>query len=217
MDWLLIVLGIFTGIVSSIIYTAIMGQFNLWRKFIPTNLRKSVSWEYKNQQKAEKSIIKDIKCSKSMRVFTLKCSTFCDKFVKYDNLYKALHRNDINIKQKYLVSSIDNPYIPIRVKELNESLNTFKNGIQAVIEHLSEEKTNEKNGNVDYRLHNEIVRFRLIIFDDNLYLSYQSSDSVGRESPMQRYPKGSSGYCALEAYFDELWHKYENNGEEKND
>ena len=209
MDWISIIIGIIVGLISSTIYGLILGQYNIWRKFIPTNLRKSISWEFKNQKCAEKSIIKDINRSKTMKVFTLKCSTFCDKHVKYDTIYKALHKNDINIKQKYLVSSIENPYISIRAKELNESLNVFKNGIREVIEHLSDEKKNVRNGNTDYRLHNEVVRFRLIIFDENLYLSYQSSNSVGRESPMQRYPKGSSGYCALEAYFDELWDKYE--------
>jgi len=200
-------LGILSGLLSSIIYGVLAWQYSIFRKVIPTNLRKSLSWEFRDQKDAEKSIIRDIKNTKTMRVFTLKCSTFCDEYAKDDTLFKVLHNSKLNIKEKYLISSVDNPYIAERERNLKLKKNDLKRGIEQTISHVRDEK-NLYNSSVDYRLHNEKVRFRLIIFDDNLYLSYQPEGAVSRESPMQKYPQKSSGYSALEAYFEDLWSEY---------
>lgn len=148
-----------------------------------------------------------------MRVFCLKGSTFCNEHISgTKKSYLVLHSNKHQLKeQKYLISSLDNPYIEIRQRELRNLAGDLSNGITLSINHLQHEEDNNSSG-IEFRLHKETVRFRLYIFDENLYLSYQPSDSKGSECPMQKYPKDSSGYRALESYFEELWKTYEKEG-----
>jgi len=198
--------GILSGLLSSFIYGILASQYSALRGFIPSNLRRSLSWEFRNQKDAEKSIIRDIKNTKTMRVFTLKCSTFCNEHTG-GKLYRALHDSKHNIEQKYLISSVDNPYVAEREYNLKTKKGDLKRGIEQTISHVQYEK-DMPDSNVDFRPHNEVVRFRLIIFDSNLYLSYQPPKEEGKKSPIQKYPKDSSGYCALEKHFEDLWEKY---------
>ena len=179
------------GVASSLVASYILHLVGFFSKIVPPKFRKSFDKEFKNQKKALKSIRRDAKKSNMMRVVAMKGDTF-----SYPGDSGDLH--DLLIhgpgKQKYLISSPDNPYVIQRGTELNN--NNLKKGIENSI------------GNFELRKHSEILRFRLIIFDNSLYLSFQSTDTPGKLSPMQRYIKPSSGYSALEAYFEDLWKKY---------
>lgn len=189
------------GVASSLVASYILNIFGFFSKIIPAKFRKSFDKEYKNQKKALKSIKKDAKNSNTMRVVTMKGDTFSNPGDSGD-----LH--DLLIggpsKQKYLISDPNNPYVIQRGLELKN--NNLKMGIENSIGCFEEVVAN--NPNVEIRKHSEILRFRLIIFDNSLYLSFQSTDTPGKLSPMQRYIKPSSGYSALEAYFEDLWRKY---------
>ncbi|MCL2848163.1 MAG: hypothetical protein FWE13_05410 [Firmicutes bacterium] len=211
MDWIMFVVGIASGLISSTIVIIIHGTIKGWikpfQKFVPANIRKSIKWEYKNHRKAEKSIAADIKTSETMRVFCLKGATFCNEYISRTKIpYKTLHEN-ASIKQRYLISCPENPYISRRAEELSENCQDYKNAINTCINHL--EKENKASATkVAFSLHQEVVRFRLYIFDKNLYLSYQPTDAKGSDCPVQKYPKESSGYKALKDYFDALWLQY---------
>lgn len=190
------------GIASSLASTYIFCFLGLFQRIVPPKYRKSFDREYKNQKKALRSIKRDAKSSKTLRVLAMKGDTFSNPG-EAGELHNLLHSGPDN--QKYLISSPDNPYVETRAKELKN--NNLKMGIKNSICCFEDEVS--KNSNIELRQHHEILRFRLIIFDDSLYLSFQSTNARGRLSPMQRYIKPSSGYSALEAYFEDLWKKYE--------
>lgn len=190
------------GIASSLVASYLLSLLGVLSKIVPPKFRKSFDKEFKNQKKALKSIMKDARNSNTLRVVTMKGDTFSNPG-ESGNLHKLLLEGPT--KQKYLISSPDNPYVDQRGRELCN--NNFKMGIINSIGCF--EDIADQNSNIEIRKHMEILRFRLIIFDDCLYFSFQSTDTPGRESPMQRYIRPSSGYSALEAYFNDLWKKYE--------
>lgn len=193
----------FVGVASSFVASYILYLGGFFAKITPPKLRKSFDKEYKNQGKAIRAIIQDAKKSGSIRVLALKGDTFSSPG-KAGELHSILLNGPT--QQRFLISNPDNPYILQRGQELkNENLIL---GVQNSIACFEEES--KRNPNIVLRLHNEIVRFRLIIFEHCLYISFQSTDTPGRQSPMQRYIKPSSGYSALEAYFEDLWKRYEN-------
>ena len=192
------------GVASSMVASYILNFWGIFSKSVPPKFRKSFDREFKNQKKALKSIRKDAKSSDTLRVLAMKGDTFSNPGDSGD-LHDLL-LNGPN-KQKYLISSPYNPYIIQRGMELKN--NNLRMGIENSIGCF--EDVAAINKNIEIRKHSEILRFRLIIFDNSLYLSFQSTDTPGKLSPMQRYIKSSSGYSALEAYFEDLWKKYEKN------
>lgn len=195
------VISFVVGVASSLVASYILHLVGFFSKIVPPKFRKSFDREYKNQKKALKSIRRDARKSNTLRVLAMKGDTFSHPGDSGD-LHDLLSVGPN--KQKYLISSPDNPYVIQRGKELNN--NNLKKGIENSIACF--EEMIDKNSNIILIKHNEILRFRLIIFDNSLYLSFQSTDTPGKLSPMQRYINPSSGYSALEAYFEDLWKKY---------
>lgn len=189
------------GVASSLVASYILNILGFFSKIIPPKFRKSFDKEYKNQKKALRAIKKDARVSNTMRVVAMKGDTFSNPGDSGD-LHDLL--TDGPSKQKYLISDPNNPYVLQRGLELGYK--NLKMGIENSIGCFEEIVANKAN--VELRKHSEILRFRLIIFDNSLYLSFQSTDTPGKMSPMQRYIKPSSGYSALEAYFEDLWRKY---------
>lgn len=190
------------GIASSLFASYILSIIGFFSRIVPPKFRKSFDREFKNQKKALKSIMRDAKRSSTLRVLAMKGDTFSSPGESGD-LHKLLLGGPT--KQMYLISDPENPYVLQRGKELCN--NNLKMGIQNSIGCFKD--IAKQNPNIEIRKHMEILRFRLIILDNGLYLSFQSTDMPGRESPMQRYLRSSSGYLALEAYFDNLWKKYQ--------
>lgn len=188
------------GVASSLFASYLLYCYGLFAKFIPPKFRKSFDREYKNQHKALKSIQKDAKISNTLRVVAMKGDTFSNP--ESGDLRNLLIEGPS--QQRYLISDPNNPYVEQRGKELNNT--ALKSGIENSIHCFNDVISNKPNKSI--KLHNEILRFRLIIFDHCLYLSFQSTNTPGRRSPMQRYGKNSSGYLALEAFFEDLWKKY---------
>lgn len=194
-------ISFFIGVASSLLASYILYIFGLFSKIVPPKFRKSFDREFKCQKKALKSIRKDAKNSSSLRVVAMKGDTFSNPGDSGE-LNDLLHTGPKS--QKYLISDPNNSYVSQRGKELNN--NNLKMGIENSIGNFQE--CIKHNSNIEIRKHCEILRFRLIIFDNSLYLSFQSTDTPGKLSPMQRYIKPSSGYSALEAFFEDLWEKY---------
>lgn len=194
-------ISFFIGVASSLFASYILYCFGLFSRIVPPKFRKSFDREFKSQKKALKYIRKDARNSGSLRVIAMKGDTFSNPSDSGE-LNDLLHNGPRS--QKYLISSPENPYVCQRGRELNN--NNLKMGIANSIGNFQECIKN--NSNIEIRKHCEILRFRLIIFDNSLYLSFQSTDTPGKLSPMQRYVKPSSGYSALEAFFEDLWQKY---------
>lgn len=191
------------GIASSLFASYCLSLVGFFSRIVPPKFRKSFDREYKNQKRALRSIRKDAKSSSTLKVLAMKGDTFSSPGEAGE--LNDLLSNGPN-KQMYLISNPENKYVIQRGKELKS--NNFKGGIENSIGCFKEAIV--RNDNIELRMHKEILRFRLIIFDHSIYLSFQSADTPGRLSPIQRYIKPSSGYSALEAYFEDLWKKYEN-------
>ena len=199
-------LGILSGIIASFIVSALLSTFASLRKFIPPKLRKSLDKEFRNQKHAEKSIIKDAKRSSYMYVFAMKGGSFCNEVTGQSRLIEIF--KNIPIEQKYLISATadKNINVKLRADELLDGA-TLNNGIADSITNL-ERASADPNRRIKFSLHTESVPFRLIIFEECLYISYQPPKIKGRESPVQRYHRKSSGYLAMSAFFNKKWKKY---------
>ena len=197
------ILSFLSGVISSVVGSYILQSLSFIRRIIPPQFRKSFDREFKNQKKALRSIRRDAKKSSTMKVITMKGDTFSNPGDAGD-LHDLLSNNHQSMK--FLISNPNSRYVSIRGKELN-SEDTFREGIQNSLTCFQKAQT--KNSKIELRMHKENLRLRIIIFDECLYLSFQSTGTPGRLSPMQRYVRSSSGYSALDAYFDDLWSKYE--------
>ena len=107
------------GVASSLIASYILYLIGFFSKIVPPKFRKSFDKEFKNQKKALKSIRRDAKKSNSLRVVAMKGDTFSHPGDSGD-LHDLLTNGPG--KQKYLISSPDNPYVIQRGIELNLSL-----------------------------------------------------------------------------------------------
>lgn len=172
------------GVGSSLVASYLLFGLGFLHKIVPPRYRKSFDREYKNQKKVLRSINRDSKNSSTMRVLTMKGDTFSNPG-KAGELHNLLTHGPA--KQKYLVSDPDNDYVVQRGEELNNR--NLKNGIINSIGCF--EEAAKKNSNIEIRKHKEILRYRLIIFDNCLYLSFQSTGIPGGMSPMQRYIRDS--------------------------
>jgi len=156
-----------------------------------------------NQESAEKNIIEDIKKSKNLRVFAMCASTFSD--TRYSEIAKIVLNNS-GLKQSYLISDDRNENIERRQKELPANGSNLKTKVQNSINNFKAAK--EINKNIEYRLHNKIVGWRIIILDHCCYISPQQKDKYGKDAEMQRKSSSDSDYIHYSDYFDDLWKQF---------
>ena len=198
-------LGILSGIITSIIFSALSSTFTALKRFVPPRLRKSFDREFKNQARAEKSIINDAKKSDFMYVFAMKGGSFCNATTGQSKLNEIFKMGKC-IEQRYLISDPQNPYNGVRAKELVDGV-TLGTGILDSITLLTE-ATTDKNRLISYRLHNEVARYRLIIFDKCLYINWLPKNVKSKDSPIQRYCCDSAGYISMRDFFEAKWEEY---------
>ena len=196
MDIEQIIIGLIVGVFATIAGTYLLG-LSTWRPFRDFR-RTGVLRIFKNQKDATKSILKDIENSKSLYVFAMKGESF-------SNAEKLLskHLYDAKIEHKYLISSLENPYLNIRSSELGFDMSE---SITQSIKNIEKAKT--KNTNIEIKQHLEVVRFRIILLSHCLYLSFQEVDIPGRKSLVLKIDKNSSMYMSFSTLFNDLWERY---------
>jgi len=157
---------------------------------------KGIEKEFKNQQYATNSILKDIEKSSILYVFAMRGGSFSNP---EQPLSKCLFSS--NIEQKYLISSLQNPFLKVRSEELMQDLSE---SINLSIKEFQEAE--HKNKNIEIKLHEEVLRFRLIILSHCLYVS---EVNISRQMPIVlKIDKNSSLYNIYFSFFNELWEKY---------
>jgi len=160
-------------------------------------------YEFRNQISAEREIIRDIKKSKTLRVYAMCGSTFSNE--ENSAIAKAVF-NDNRLHQKYLISHEENSKIEDRQKELPKEAENLKTKVQNSLNSLNAKiETNKK---IELRRHKNKVGFRLIILDDCLYLSQQEKNKSGKEAKMQKISSDQPAYINFSDYFDEQWDLY---------
>ena len=159
-----------------------------------------------NQSKAIQSIVEECKNTEKLRVFAVRGSTFSDK--ENSGIAKASLEN-ANLKQFYLLSSPNNVHLKNRAIKLDVEdmyLNSLKQSISII------KKASQDHSTIKLLLHKEIVRFRIILLDNYLFLSFVE-DKPTRQSEVLKIIKNSSLYKTYSELFDELWDKCNNQNE----
>jgi len=198
------------SVIGSVIATFVLSVIGFLRKWIPFRFFAPVTdvgveKVFKNQKSATPSIIKDLEKSKFIRVLAMKGETFSNPNEDENPFYDIIRRK--NIEQKYLVSSINNPYLEKRGVELGDLENMESCVILSVRNFLSIQK-NIVIKNFKIRLHEEVVRFRIILLENYLYLSFQEIGKAGKNTSILKIKKGSSMYVNFSSLFDDLWERY---------
>jgi len=155
---------------------------------------------FRDQNAAEKNILDDIGKSKKLRVYAMCGSTFSDD--QHSNIAKKV-MSDPRLKQLYLISAENNENLQIRQKELPKDAGNLKTKVKNSINIF--EEAQKSNSNIEYRLHNKKVGFRLIILDNCLYVSQQEKGKFGKNTEIQRIAGDTPAYINYSEYFDELW------------
>lgn len=158
--------------------------------------------DFRNQNLAEKYIIKDIGNSKKLRVYAMCGSTFSDKV--NSKIAKTV-LSDMELTQQYLISDENNGKIAERNKELPKGAVDLKTRIKNSINEFEAAKKN--NSNIELRFHHDKVGLRMIFLDNYLYLSYQEKGKYGKETAIQRIPSNTPVYITQSDIFNELWEK----------
>ncbi|MDR2717139.1 MAG: hypothetical protein LBB89_03615 [Treponema sp.] len=164
--------------------------------------------KFRDQKAAEKNILDDISKSKKMRVYAMCGSTFSDE--QYSNIAKKV-MGDLKLKQLYLISDENNKYLEERQKELPKNAGNLKTKVKNSKNNFDEAQKN--NSNIEYRLHNKKVGFRLIILDNCLYVSQQEKDKFGKNTEIQRIAGDTPAYINYSEYFDGLWEDNKSKGD----
>ena len=194
-----IALGLLIGVTSSLIARyVVIGIKSLWfyRQYKSIGLEKT----FDNQEKAKSDILHEADKSKKMDVFTVKA----DSFSGPNQMFNPIAINN-NIQQRFLVSDPTNPYVNVRARELKTP--NLAKSIELSIDNLNELQKSIPPYLI-CKLHKEVVRFRIYLFDDYLYLSFQKTDVKGKDAQILKIKKGSDMYETYSTYFDDLWSKY---------
>jgi len=154
---------------------------------------------YKNQSHAINSMLNDIGKSNMLYVLAMKGDSF-------SNPERPLSKFLCNtqIEQRYLISSIENKHLQTRGDELK--INSIKQCVNVSITNFT--IAQETNKNIQIKRHNELVRFRIILLRDYLYLSFQEKKNPGRESAILKISNKSPLYEGFCTSFESLWDKY---------
>ena len=198
------------SILGSIIGTYVLSIIGFLRKWFPFRFVTTITdigvvKIFKNQESATPSVIKDLEKSKFIRVLTMKGETFSNPKADENPFYNIIRTK--NIEQKYLVSSIDNPYLKKRSKE-HADLENMESSVLLSIKNFYSIRKKHSENNFQIRLHEEIVRFRIIILEDYLYLSFQEVGKAGKNTSMLKIRNGNPMYANFSSLFDDLWERY---------
>ena len=200
------------SVIGSVIATFVLSVIGFLRKWVPFRFFAPVTDVgvekiFKNQKSATPSIIKDLEKSKFIRVLAMKGETFSSPNEDENPFYDIIRTK--NIEQKYLVSSINNPYLEKRGKELGD-LENMESCVNLSVRNFLSIQKKHSDENFKIRLHKEVVRFRIILLENYLYLSFQEVGKPGKSTSILKIKKGSPMYVNFSSLFDDLWERYKN-------
>jgi len=205
-----LVLGIIIGILANILFAVILYGFNKVKlvpvqKLLNRFFKIGISRVYKNRKEANKFLYKENNETKSLKILTNRGYFFSshskgeesDQAVSlWKNLESAevllLNPNSVHTKNRY-------EEIVSFAEDKAWSLEHFKSDIKNSAYKLKDIP------NVDVKLHNEPSIFRIVITDDNLYLSGFPSSNYGRDKPVYKIPKDSFLFDIFLKYFNSIW------------
>ena len=193
------------GSTIPVVIVFVWGYFKWW---IPhSELKKSgVVKVHKNQEAAEPIILEAIKSSKNLRVLSVKGETFSDNSKDIGNYVL----NTGTVKQKYLISDTKekNKYIEKREKELELlRCNPLSEALETSYKYFLEAQKKHPT-TIEIKRHCETLRFRIILLDDYLFLSFQQKDKLGKDCQMLQIKENSTMYKTYMDYFEDLWEDY---------
>ena len=176
---------------------AILGTSKSWIPFSKFRSTGVVNI-FRDQDHATKSLLKEIGQSQILHLLAMKGDSFShpDK-----PLSKVL--SNTGIQQRYLISTLENPYLEKRARELNMAMR------ESVAFSASNYRiAQNKNNNIRVGRHNVVVRFRLVLLSDSLYLSFQEVNIPGKQSTILKIRSDSPMYKCFYSLFDDLWEIY---------
>ncbi len=212
-SWTGLAIGILGSFVATVIYAIIAivlssrfkKQFRIaMNKLIDTG----VSYIYDNQAHAVVDIGQCFRRSKMIKVFTLRGSSFFSDIGDLKCLIEDLQR----WQELFLLMADNTPpestnFAQIRAHELETiDKQSIKQFLDEIASHIGIARMKcADNKRLTVRLHNVPAVFRLIIFDDDLFVLFYSSGSRAARNQVYRCPANSELYKSLARYFDLVW------------
>ena len=200
---------VLVGIGSSVAATVIVAMF-AWRfrKHCRIAINKifdtGILYIYKDQEEAEPDIRESFRHSTIIKVLTLRGKSFLSDMGRLGFIV-----NDLGSWQtlKFMMSDpdpgVDPNYIRLRAEELLEidgqDANDFLEEVRQDVTILARKGTQLP---ISPKLHNSPAVFRLISFEDEMYLLFYSRRSRAINNQVYRCPSSSELYKACNRYFD---------------
>lgn len=124
-----------------------------------------------------------------------------------DSLLRGpLSRRTEPVSVRVLLLDPDSPAAAVRAAEIGESLGSFKAGIRLSLARLAE-FADHPVVRVQAGVHAELPTWRMLRFDDVLYLSAFSTSAEGHKSGMYKLTAAANGvlHCGFLRQFDAAW------------
>lgn len=210
MDYTSFIIGIIGSLIASVIFTMaaylISKRFKkqvtiLFNRVVDTGM----IYIYNNQKEAIDDIKRSFKSSDEIRIMAYRgYSYYTDtgslRFIlkdleKWQRLYFMSSDPISDGKVNYIIdraSEVTN----IDTEEQQHYVDEVKHGVKILASIAA------KNDNIEISHHNHPPTFKIMLFRDDLYLSYLSKDSRAKNNKMYRYRSGSDMYKVMERHFD---------------
>ena len=207
-----VLIGITSSLIAAIIYATFAYVVSRrFRKQCRIVLNKifdtGILYIYSNQSEAEPDIRESFKHSPIVKVLTLRGKSFLSDMGKLRFIVDELGSWQ---QLKFMMSDPDpdgSPnYIRLRAKEL---LGIDGQEVDDFLEEVKQDKKvlshKAKTLPIEPRLHNSPAVFRLIIFQEEMYLLFYSTRARAVNNQVYRCPSSSELYRAYNRYFDLIY------------
>jgi len=168
---------------------------------------KNSSWimEFPNQEVCEPYIRDEFRNARKVKILTIRGEKyFAGKRSLFYNLY--LEKRTKNFSIKVLVLSPESGHITDELAEDmgQDSADEIKRKMQIVLDILR--RFANENKNFEVRCYDETPNFKILLFDDVMFVSAYTEPKNDHNAKMLRITReGNPLFIGIERYFDELW------------
>ena|SRR5947209_9277437 len=170
---------------------------------------KGSTWirEYPNQETCEYDIQDAFRQAKKVKILTIRGKKyFLGGMSLFYNLYQEKRTKNLNFSVKVLVLSPESPHV---TNELAQDIGQYsakqiKSNMETVLDVLKDFA--KENKNFEVRCYDETPNFKVLLFDDVMFVSAFTEPKNDRNAKMLRITReGTPLFRGLEKHFDDLW------------
>lgn len=204
------VVSFFAGVAVTLAMTCFQTYTNRTPKWRPLMwlsghlFRHGIECIYPDQEHARKDILKDLHRTRSIKLYTFRGRSFLEETPDPENFLFAI--KDTNVPVKLIIADpLDNDRYeksdnPVKDRAKETGNDDYRDTLRHTVSLA--EKRKLKLDHFEYKLHNNCADFRLIIFDQRLYLAFFRNNKMGPGLEVIRVRANSLIYNGFLRFFE---------------